>query len=182
MDIFSHGLWTAAAAKVAGKKLHPSLHAGWAAFWGVFPDLLAFTLPFALLFWNMAVGNLNISDFPRPDPEGGAPSDAANLFNSTLVHALYSLSHSIIIFAVVFCLVWLLKKRPVWELLGWLLHILIDIPTHSYQFYPTPFLWPVSNLKINGVSWATPWFMVANYFALLAVYAYLRFAKRKTSC
>lgn len=37
---------------------------------------------------------------------------------------------------------------------AWLLHILIDIPTHSRKQWAPQFLWPLSNLSIDGVSWA----------------------------
>ncbi len=79
----------------------------------------------------------------------------------------------LIIFVAVFAIVWFLLRRPVWELGGWFLHILIDIPTHSYKFFPTPFLWPVSDLKIDGISWGTQWFMILNYGSLLILYIVL---------
>ena len=64
-------------------------------------------------------------------------------------------------------------------MLGWGLHILIDIPTHSYQFYPTPLLWPVSSWKFNGFSWTTPWFIIVNYLAILLVYALLYILRKR---
>ncbi|MBI2662668.1 hypothetical protein HYX11_04380 [Candidatus Woesearchaeota archaeon] len=36
--------------------------------------------------------------------------------------------------------VYVILGRFVGEMLAWLGHIIIDIPTHSYKFYPTPFL------------------------------------------
>jgi hypothetical protein len=66
-----------------------------------------------------------------------------------------------------------------WAMLGWLVHILIDIPTHSYQFYPTPFLWPLSSWKFNGISWGQKWFMIANYSTIVIAYAALYFWSRK---
>jgi hypothetical protein len=47
---------------------------------------------------------------------------------------LYHCSHSLLMFAEVFGLVWPLKRRPMLELLGRALHILIDIPTHERIF------------------------------------------------
>jgi hypothetical protein len=41
-------------------------------------------------------------------------------------------------------------------MLGWLLHIAIDIPTHSFRYYATRFLWPVSDFRIDGIAWRTP--------------------------
>jgi hypothetical protein len=43
-----------------------------------------------------------------------------------------------------------------WILAAWGLHILIDIPTHSLALFPTPFLWPVSDFKVNGIGWDNP--------------------------
>lgn len=173
MDIFAHALWTGAAAKIAQIK-KPKLNLVWAVFWGIFPDLLAFTLPFIVVFWYLATGQMHWSDFPKPDEQGAmAPAHPIKILGFTH-NPLYSLSHSLIIFAGVFLIVWLVYKRPILELLAWLLHILIDIPTHSYKFYPTPFFWPLSNYHINGVSWASPIFMIVNYSALLAVLLFLR--------
>ncbi len=57
-------------------------------------------------------------------------------------------------------------RRIVFELLGWLLHILIDIPTHSFSYYATRLLWPVSDYRIDGIALWTPWFWAATYGAL----------------
>lgn len=178
MDVLAHGLWTAAAARAGNIKLKKTLNLWRTVFWGVFPDLLAFTLPFAWFFLNIATGQMSLSDFPRPDPEGGPPSAAGKFFESGMVHLLYSLSHSLVIFLMIFAVVWTIYRRPILELLAWLLHILIDIPTHSYQFYPTPFLWPVSRVQVDGHSWAEPIFMLINYSALAIVYVLLAIRRR----
>jgi len=44
----------------------------------------------------------------------------------------------------------------------------------SYKFYPTPFLWPISGWKFDGLSWADPWFMLFNYAAIIIVYVLLK--------
>lgn len=91
------------------------------------------------------------------------------------------MSHSLIIFGIVLGLIYVILKRFPWEMMGWLLHVLIDIPTHSYAFYPTPFLWPLSDVKLGGLSWANPWFMAVNYAAIIIVYIILwRTGKKKT--
>ncbi len=64
----------------------------------------------------------------------------------------------------------ILARRIVFELLGWLLHILIDIPTHSFRYYATRFLWPLSDFRIDGIAWWTPWFWGVTYGALVLVY------------
>jgi hypothetical protein len=131
------------------------------AFFGVFPDLFAFTIPVCLLLWARLTGSLEAM------PQG------RHLPHFELAGQLYRISHSLFIFAAVFGLVWLIARHPVLELLGWLLHILIDIPTHSLRFYATPCLWPVSSYRFDGIPWGNRWFMLANYTALLVVYILL---------
>ena len=75
---------------------------------------------------------------------------------------------------LVFGIAFLIFRRPIWELGGWLIHILLDIPTHSYRFFPTPVFWPFSGWKFNGLSWATPWFLIVNYAAIIIIYLLLR--------
>ena len=176
MDIFSHGLWAGAAYKAVNKKVKKPLDVRLAAFWGIFPDLFAFTLGFIWLFGSLIFGDLSFADLPRPDSVEPTPQDTLPIFR--LTSTLYSISHSAIIFLVIFGLTFLIFRRPIWELGGWLIHILLDIPTHSYQFYPTPFLWPLSGWTFNGLSWATPWFLIINYAAIIIVYLLLRKKKK----
>lgn len=176
MDILAHTLWTAAAAKTVNFRLQKKVNVRWSAFWGVFPDLFAFTLPFTWLIWQRLFGNPDLARFPRPEhTEPVIPTPP--VFN--LASTLYNYSHSLIIFAVVFAVIWGLRRRPVWELLGWLLHILIDIPSHTTAFYPTPLFWPISNFRTSGVSWADPKFMVINYSALIVTYLIFFLVKRR---
>ena len=168
MDIFAHGLWTAALARGANRKLGRKIRVGWAAWWGVFPDLFAFTIPVSLGLWSWLAGA------PLPRGPGHFP-------HMELAHQLYQISHSLIVFGTVFGLVWLVARRPVLELLGWMLHILIDIPTHTARFFPTPFLWPISSYRASGISWANRWFMLLNYSSLAIVYFLLwRTERRET--
>lgn len=178
MDVFSHGLWAGAVAKAANKSTVVGKIKIWQTiFWGVSPDFFAFAVPFVWMFWNIAFGGLKFSDFPRPEAMEPAVRDTLPIFN--IASGLYNISHSLIIFTLIFIFIWLFLRRSVWEMSGWLLHILIDIPTHSYQFYPTPFLWPISEWKFNGFSWSTPWFLILNYSAIILVYWFLKKKKNK---
>lgn len=181
MDIVAHGLWTGAAAKIVNQKKQKPLNLKWAVFWGVFPDLFAFTVLFSWFFLNLAFRNFDLASLPGPRPDLAAQLSTGGQKIFALTTYLYSVGHSLVVFAVFLFLIWSFKKRPIWELGGWLLHILIDIPTHKASFYPTPFLWPISNYKISGVSWATPWFMIINYGALALVYIYFVLKKKKSS-
>jgi hypothetical protein len=192
MDFFSHVFWTWAVFKTIEKKIKKPLNLKLAIFWGVFPDLFAFTVPIALIIFNIFTGQSNLSDFPRPEAIEPARRDGIPAFH--LLSVLYAMSHSLVIFSIViiaisifFRVIYSLKNTAIqkpfrfpWEMAGWMIHILIDIPTHSTQFYSTPFLWPVSDIKFNGLSWGTPWFLALNYTIMATLYiAYLIRKKSK---
>ncbi len=152
MDIISHGLWGAIAFGRKAKKSY------WKAFaFGVLPDLFSFIPQFIYLFFSPEAAHFGSGP---PSPESILP----------LTYMLYNISHSLVIFSIIFGVVWLVRKKPMYELLAWGLHILSDIPTHSTDFFPTPFLWPLFDVKINGFSWGQPWFMILNYSLLAVVY------------
>ncbi len=178
MDILAHTLWTNAGARAAnavaekkGKKFHMS--AGWAAWWGVFPDFFAFTIPFVVRFYHIFFdGKVFSSAFAQPEMTNGIPQ------GFELAHTLYNYSHSLVIWFVVFVVVWIIFKRPRYELLGWALHILIDIPSHTLAFFPTPFLFPLSHYYFPyGISWSNQWYMLINYGLLLVVWSKIAFSK-----
>jgi hypothetical protein len=166
MDIFAHALWTAAAARYSTRKTHLPLNAGSAAFWGVFPDLLSFTVPAATRIWWWATGTTK-SLLPQP----GGPQ-------FPYVWTLYNASHSLIPFTALFGILWLVLRRPPLVLLGWALHILIDIFTHRGMF-AIQFLWPFSATAIDGIRWENPWFLAANYAGLAVFWALYRISCRR---
>ncbi|MBI2658516.1 hypothetical protein HYX05_00225 [Candidatus Woesearchaeota archaeon] len=147
MDIFAHGLWSYAI-------FHRKKYVWLATFFGLLPDFLSFGIIFVMNLFN---GNL----------QRGPPS-----INSLpeWLFAAYNMTHSLIIFLFAFILIYAFTKKWFWPFAAWGIHILIDIPTHSFRYFPTPFLWPLSDYKFNGTSWSTPWFMVVNYSALMIVF------------
>jgi hypothetical protein len=171
MDIFSHGLWAVTGAKIANRKVKRPLRVVWAAWWGVFPDVFAFVPIFTFFLFSRIFGGAAVV-FPSPQNIEPVPAGEHAIMNAT--GTLYSVSHSLIIFVVIYGVVYLIRRKHTLELGGWLLHILMDIPTHSYRFYPTPFLWPVSGFKFDGFSWANPWFLVGDYLALTIAFLLLR--------
>jgi hypothetical protein len=155
MDILSHGLWGAIA---FGRKSRASF---WLAFViGLAPDLFSFGI-----LWTAATIGLS----EKPDFSHGTPPESTI---PLYVHQLYNVTHSFIIFILAFVLLWLLLRRPLWELSAWGLHVLVDIPTHSFAFFPTPFLWPLSTWKFDGWQWMTPTILVPNYVLLALLYAW----------
>lgn len=160
MDTLSHGLWGAIA---FGRKARPSF---WLAFLiGLAPDLLSFGI-----LWVAAMLGLS----PEPDFSHGPPPESSI---PAYVHHLYHVTHSGVIFLAVFLLVWALLKRPVWELAAWGLHVLVDIPTHSLDFFPTPVFWPLSDWTFDGWQWMTPTILVPNYLTLALLYAWYLFRR-----
>lgn len=161
MEIVAHSLSAAAAAIVVKRRWAPGVSIGWTAFWSAFPDILAFGPGIVAGLW------LRIS---------GSGQEAAEGHLLPHVHVglpLYPFAHSLIMFLVVFGLASILTRRVVLAMLGWLLHIAIDIPTHSFSYYATRFLWPVTNYSIDGIAWWTPWFWAATYVVLAVVYLVL---------
>jgi hypothetical protein len=182
MDIISHGLWASGVGRLAEKKIGRKINGYFAFFWGMFPDLFAFTIPVIWFLAELFSGNIALHKIPRPQ-DGEPPGGFSEMRIFNLASSLYNVSHSLFIFLGSFLLAyWILKRIP-WEIFGWLLHILIDILTHPYNFFPTPIFWPVSGWKFqSGFTWAQPWFMTINILALGAIYFYLfkkgKFKKR----
>lgn len=158
MDIFAHALWTNI---VYFKKYKAEVRNRFIAVaFGVVPDLLSFVPFFVYAIFSRK------EFFDLMGSGVGVARYASESYNYT---------HSIVFFALVFILIGLGRKIwkksfVYWPIFGWLLHILIDIPSHR-GFYETPFLFPLSGYKFShGVSWGHPVFMIINYSALAAVY------------
>jgi len=167
MDIFAHALWTTAAAHSARSRLDKKIHLGWAVFWGVFPDIFSFAIPAVVrIRWYVSGTTRSLM------PEANSPQ------HFQFVWQLYYCSHSLLVFLAVFGLVWVVVGRPVLEMLGWGLHILIDILTHQ-GIFSVHFLWPLSSFGFDGIRWESPWFMALNYGALLVVLGWMWARKRR---
>lgn len=157
MDYFAHGAWSYLA-------FYKRKKVWWAVFFGVLPDTISW-VPFFIY-------RLVTQSFGFSKPELVMVPD--------WVHLLYGFSHSIIICAAVFLIVYLVKGKVPYFMWSWpLLHILIDVPTHTREFLPTPFLWPISEWRFPGISWGTPWFMALNYTLLISFFVYKIRQKRR---
>lgn len=160
MDVISHGLWGSVLFGRNNKKNFLT-----AFLFGIGPDVFAF----APLFIGALFGFLGVPQFTS------GPPDAALV--PSFVYRLYTISHSLIIFALVFLVVWFIRRKPLWLMLPWPLHIFFDIPLHDIHFFPTPFLWPISGVRIDGVSWAHPWIVIPNISILIILYAWFFFSR-----
>lgn len=155
MDFVSHGLWGSI---TFGRKNRSSFCLAFAI--GMAPDLFSFGVLYVAATFGLS---------SKPDFSHGTPPESTI---PQYVHHLYNVTHSFVIFLAVFFLVWLFLKRPVWELGAWGVHVLADVPLHSYAFFPTPVLWPLSDWKFDGWQWMTPVIIVSNYVLLAVCYAW----------
>ncbi len=163
MDILSHGLYGGVA---FGKKSKRDYII--AFLFGIGPDLLAFGPFFVSMllgFTSWPFGKIEPPNYPV------VPQ---------YVHNIYDVTHSLVIYGLFFSLLWWLGKKSFAKLtLGWPLHILVDMPTHSSAFFPTPFLWPVSHFHINGTPWSEPFIFIPNVILIIILYTYWYIKDRK---
>ncbi len=150
MDIFAHFLWTFA---LFFKRKDRWL----AGLFGILPDVASFGPHFILSF----VAGTTI--FGRPE--------LSTIPGSVFI--LYNLTHSLVVFALAVLIIYFITKKIYWFITGWGLHVLIDIPTHTKDFFPTPFLYPFPQPFINGIRWSDSTFMKINYGLLVIVYGIL---------
>ena len=128
MDIVSHGLWGSLA---FGRKNRHSFLLAFLC--GMAPDIFSF----GVFFTAVVFGVSDRPDFSEPPAPQNIPH---------YVSQLYQFTHSFVIFLILFFMLWTIFRRPIWEFSAWGLHILFDIPTHPYQFFPHPIF--VANLSL----------------------------------
>lgn len=95
------------------------------------------------------------------------------------VHHLHCTLHSAVVAALVTLALWAARRSFWWPLLGWWSHIVIDVFTHSAEFYPSPVLYPFTERGFDGVAWNTPLALALNYAALAVAFGLL--AWRRTA-
>jgi hypothetical protein len=163
MDVISHGLWGGI---TVGRRNRKSF---WTAFaFGVAPDVVAFGPMFAN---GLLAHGLDFFGHLGHRPDASMIPD--------YVYSLYNVTHSLVVFAAAFALVWLIRRKPLIEMLAWGLHVVMDIFTHNDAFFPTPFLWPVSNVHFSGIPWSTPIIFFPNLFLLAVLYGWFLYQKRR---
>lgn len=170
MDIVAHTLWAGAgAALMHRRQALPRSTVIAALGLAALPDVLHL-LPIAG-WWLMGDGSfaaLKGYAVAVPGQEPGLPTSVQ--FWS---HHLHCVMHSAPIAGAVTLAAWA-ARRAFWiPLLGWWSHIVIDVFTHSADYYAVPVLYPFTERGFDGIAWTTPWFMVLNYAALAALGAWL---------
>jgi hypothetical protein len=169
MDVVAHMLWAGAATVLVARRVTVRRRTAAAVIaFAALPDLLQF-LP--LLAW-VGFGDgtwpaLLLHAVARPGGEADLPAVVA-----LVSHHLHCMTHSAVVAGVLTAAVWL-AVRTLWlPLLGWWSHILIDVWTHSADFYPVPVLYPITYRGFDGLAWNEPWFMVLNYAAIALFFAW----------
>ncbi len=170
MDILAHALWAGAGTTLASRR------------WPIAPRIVAATMLLAALpdvfhllpiagWWLFGDGSLaGVRDYAIavPGQEPALPP-IVKLWS----HHLHCVAHSAIVAGVVTLLLWARRRSLRIALLGWWSHIVIDVFTHSADYYPSPVLYPLTERGFDGIAWPTPWFMVLNYVALAAAGGWL---------
>jgi hypothetical protein len=83
------------------------------------------------------------------------------------LHHLHCTMHSAVVAALVTLALWAVRRAFWWPLLGWWSHIVIDVFTHSADFYPSPVLYPLTERGFDGVAWNAPLALALNYGAIV---------------
>ena len=122
----------------------------WTAFsFGLLPDIASI----GIYFTQSALNWSGISFHALPD----------------YVFALYQPTHSLVVAFIGLGFIRLFLKPLLLPALAWPFHICLDIFTHPLGRFQTPFLYPLSDLAFNGISWwMHPWFILA-YWGLIAL-------------
>jgi len=155
MDYLAHGLWSYIL-------FHKIKKIWYAIFFGLLPDNLSWTI---FLIYNLIIGKGLGPPVPTLIPGW--------------VFTLYNISHSLIITAIVFLAIFLIYKKIPIYMYAWPAAIIIDIFTHTRDFLPTPFLWPLSEWRFPGISWASLAFMSINYIIIITLLIYIQYKRRR---
>ena len=162
MDIVAHGVWAGIGVVVARRRWLISRRTAAATVaLAVVPDLAQLT---PLLVLAITSGQFDVLRAYTTALPGGEP--ALPPLVAELAHHLHCMLHSAVVAGLVTALVrW--RYRRVWiPLWGWWSHIVIDLFTHSADYYPVPVLYPFTQRGFDGLAWNTPWFVALNYSAM----------------
>ena len=170
MDILAHTLWVGAAAALASR--HRALSRATvvgALGLAALPDLLH--LVPILVWWLAGDGSLAVLRayaVALPGQEPGMPA-----WVQFWSHHLHCVIHSAPVAVLVGGVLWFVRRAALMALLGWASHIVIDVFTHSADYFPVAVFYPFTDRGFDGIAWTSPWFMALNYGSLAAFWAWL---------
>ena len=175
MDILAHGLWAGAGMALWARRRQVSGRTvAMTVSLAALPDLVHL-LPL-LGWWVFGDGSVSVlRDYAIavPNHEPALPP-----LVSLGAHHLHCVMHSAIVAGAITALVWMTTGSLWIPLLGWWSHIVIDVFTHSADYYPAPVLYPITERGFDGLAWNTPWFLLLNYVALGTVWLWWLRARR----
>ena len=166
MDILAHTLWAGVGVVLLHRRrpIAPRVAVATMAL-AALPDV--FQMIPVLLWWLLGAGSFEaIRAFAISVP-GQEPVLPPMVL--AISHTLHCSLHSALVAGLVTLLVWRFKPWFLIPVLGWWSHIVIDVFTHSADYYASPVLYPLTERGFDGIAWNTPWFMVVNYLALAVV-------------
>ena len=158
MDTLSHALWGYGLFGYKHKRF-----AALAAFFGAMPDLISFGAFFVI---NIMQGTWQ---------PGKPPLDSIPHWLITN----YSIGHSFVVSLTIIGLVALWRKPIAFAMLAWPFHIVLDFPFHSFEYFPTPMLWPISDFKIDGIPWSNWYIWFPNVAGIILLFYFRRRQKRR---
>jgi hypothetical protein len=178
VDILAHGLWVGIGLAAVSRRRPISrrtalLTVGLA----VLPDIVHL-VPVLALSVAQPGGFVTLQAYANALP--GLEPSMPPLVES-LSHHLHCILHSALVAAAVTAAVWVVRRSLWIPLLGWWSHIIIDVFTHSAEFYPSPVLYPVTRAGFDGIAWNTPWFILVNYTALVIALVVLVLTRRSAA-
>ena len=176
MDILAHGLWAGVALGLTQQRWRLTRRTIAATVGlAVLPDLVHL-LP--ILAWALFGGGsfaaVRAYALALPGNEPVFPPLIGLLSNH-----LHCVMHSAVVAGALTLLLWAVMGSFWIPLLGWWSHIIIDVFTHSSDFYPSPVFYPFTQWGFDGLAWNTPWFMVLNYALLATALVYMVYARRR---
>jgi membrane-bound metal-dependent hydrolase YbcI (DUF457 family) len=172
MDTFAHALWAGIGIAAARRRVPIPCGMALATLgMAVLPDL-AHLLP--LLAGGGGLRTLIDYTFATP---GAEPVLAP--WVAMLSHHLHCILHSAVIAGAASVVVWRWRRSLLVPLLGWWSHIVIDVFTHSADFYPVPVLYPFTQRGFDGLAWNTPGFQLVNYTAIAAAVLVLALTRQR---
>lgn len=168
MDTLSHALW--GYGLFGHTRQGRKRFAKTALFFGAMPDLISFGV---FLVMRIVQGRWQMG----PPPLETIPD---------WLYFNYSLGHSFVVsFTVIGIAALSLRKTQhrflPFAMLAWPFHIVLDFPFHSFEYFPTPILWPFSDYKIDGIPWSHWYIWWPNVALLALLLIYRAKQKRKNS-
>lgn len=170
MDILAHGLWAGIGVAAAARRWPISRRTAAATVALAMAPDLAHLVPLIAIALTTRGGWATLAAYSAalPGTEPAMPPLVA-----LLTHHLHCILHSAVIAAVITLAVWVFTHSLWLPLLGWWSHIVIDVFTHSKDFYPAPIFYPFTQWGFDGLAWNTPWFLVANHAVIALLIAWL---------